>query len=282
MERVEREGYGGVASDSQGLLLCKRGHALSRGRGSFMTWAARLGAAVIAAGALSRRRHHLSRSDDNDRSANETETIAFTAVRSGQLTASVVARGDVVAQDPVAIGPPSSTPDGAVITLVPTPGAQVNDGDVLFEANDRPVFAIGGPIGLYRDLGFGNAGEDVLRFQQTLIRLGLFRSRANGTYGTSTAAAVDRLYRSRGYEPPMPPPEISEQIRVLEGQRAELTRSDDLAASNDPATIHDMLVDLDRQIRDARTRLRNTDATGRIRRTCISAGDGDLRRTFPW
>lgn len=203
-----------------------------------------------------------SRRGNQDNSKQRSTANAFTSVRSGTLTSNVVARGDIVAQDPVSITAPTGASGGAVLTLLPSPGDSVADGTVLYEANDRPVFALADPIPLYRDLTVGDSGDDVRRLQASLIRIGLLRGRADGVYSRSTAAAIDRLYKSRGYSPPPSPPELDEQLQTLVRQRDELVASSHKNSSPDTSSPDTSSPDnsaaiakLDQQIADTRARI---------------------------
>lgn len=143
-------------------------------------------------------------------------------MRSGRLTSEVVARGDVVAQDPVAVAASTGAAEGAVLTLLPSIGAPIGNGDVLYEANDRPVLAYADPIPLYRDLAVGDTGDDVARLQRWLIGLGVLGGDADGTYSRATGAALGTAYRARGYEPPPPSPTLVAELHDLEQQRAAI------------------------------------------------------------
>ena len=95
----------------------------------------------------------------------------------------------------------------AVVTRAPlSAGATVEEGERLVEVSGRPVFALGGAIPMYRDLGPGSEGEDVAQLQAALERLGFPTGDRRGRFGPGTAEAVRRFYRSRDYEPVAAPP----------------------------------------------------------------------------
>jgi hypothetical protein len=117
------------------------------------------------------------------------------------LSATVIQRGDVVAEVSVLVGAPVSVEAPAVVTKAPpTVGDQVAEGDVVVEVSGRPVFAIEGAAPMYRSLRPGMSGNDVGQLQAALARLG-YEPDADGVFGEATKAAVDAWYRDAGYEP---------------------------------------------------------------------------------
>ena len=70
--------------------------------------------------------------------------------------------------------------------------------------NGRPVFALRGPVPMYRALGPGTSGDDVKQLQKALRRLGFDPGSISGTYGQGTATAVTDWYRNKGYEAQQP------------------------------------------------------------------------------
>lgn len=74
-------------------------------------------------------------------------------------------------------------------------GATLESGAVPFLIDDRPVVALHTRSPLWRDLGPGSRGDDVLALQKELARLG-YRVSPDGAYGRETAAAVRALWNS--------------------------------------------------------------------------------------
>lgn len=175
------------------------------------------------------------------------EQMVFVPVEAGRLTARVVTRGSVISRDPTAVLVAPSSPDrDPVLTMVPSVGASVTEGDVLYELAGRPVFALQGAIPAYRDVGPGDAGDDVEGLQAALERLGLYAGPLDGDYGQATASALEKLYTTRGYEPTQPPPELLEELEALLQQRADLA---DVALAGDIVPGPDSaFAELDRQI----------------------------------
>ncbi|MFJ8842831.1 peptidoglycan-binding protein [Streptomyces cyaneofuscatus] len=90
----------------------------------------------------------------------------------------------------------------AVVTELPVKtGDTVNVGDVVAEVSGRPVLVLPGRFPAYRDLRLGDKGPDVRQLQRALN--GRYGVAVTGTYGTSTATAVKRLYEDSGYEAPV-------------------------------------------------------------------------------
>lgn len=80
-------------------------------------------------------------------------------------------------------------------------GAPVAEGAAAIEVSGRPLLALAGPVPMYRDIHVGDRGRDVLQLQAALSRLGMAPGAATGVATAQTAAAMARLYRTRGYEP---------------------------------------------------------------------------------
>jgi multidrug efflux pump subunit AcrA (membrane-fusion protein) len=122
------------------------------------------------------------------------------------LQSQVVTRGDTAFDGAVDVRIETGgleTP--AVVTgRVPEVGATVAEGDVLLEVAGRPVITLTGGLPTYRTLRPGSTGPDVTQLEEALARLGLRPGAVDGTYDSSTAGAVTRLYNRAGYEPPIP------------------------------------------------------------------------------
>jgi multidrug efflux pump subunit AcrA (membrane-fusion protein) len=149
-------------------------------------------------------------------------TLITAQVVRGEISKTVIARGDVVPSEQVTIAagggwlrhsevaspavgavvPPAANGGAAVLTgSFVEVGDEVAEGQVIVEVSERPVFALQGDAPLTRDLRPGATGGDVLRLQEALARLGLFGGRLTGVFGAATQEAVVALYGQSGYEP---------------------------------------------------------------------------------
>lgn len=158
------------------------------------------------------------------------------------LSTDIVTRGTGRFGSPqtVSIAPSALKANAGVITTVPMPGTQLNEGNIVMSASGRPVFVIEGTVPSYRDLGQGAAGDDVRQVEAALQRMGFDPGPADGTYDERTAAAVGAWYRSSGWKPFEATADQLAAIRALE---RELTKADnDLLAAD--GTISSAQADL--------------------------------------
>ncbi|MET7968723.1 peptidoglycan-binding domain-containing protein [Micromonospora sp. NPDC005305] len=90
-----------------------------------------------------------------------------------------------------------------VVTSVPLKANDtVRAGSVVLEVQGRPVIALPGRFRAYRTIRDADTGPDVEQLQVALRSLGYRSADRKGTYGPGTQAALGRLYRSVGWEPP--------------------------------------------------------------------------------
>ncbi len=120
-----------------------------------------------------------------------------------ELASTVVSRGDVRLEGSVDVEIDASVAREAggvaVVTAVTVgEGEVVDEGDVLIEVAERPVFALVGELPMFRNLGPGSQGDDVTQLQEALARLG-FDVVVDGTFGESTERAIEQLYLEAGY-----------------------------------------------------------------------------------
>ena len=129
------------------------------------------------------------------------------------LSESVVTRGTFAAGHswsftPTSVAATAGNPGGNAGGLVVTgqfaqAGQQVHSGQVIAEVSDRPIFVLAGPYPLWRDLGPGESGRDVMELQAALARLGFGSgSDSYGDFGPGTEAGVAAFYAALGYPPP--------------------------------------------------------------------------------
>ena len=86
---------------------------------------------------------------------------------------------------------------GTVSESLCKPGRTVESGTRILSVDGRPVIALHTDTPLYREIGTGATGSDVLALQQELARLG-YNAEGNGTYGWRTADGVRQLFSRAG------------------------------------------------------------------------------------
>lgn len=85
---------------------------------------------------------------------------------------------------------------GTVTSVDVAAGAIVEQGDVLYSVDLRPVIAAVGAVPSFRTLAIGAEGADVTQLQQLLSDLGHFRSAHDGKFTRATESAVKTWQRS--------------------------------------------------------------------------------------
>lgn len=86
---------------------------------------------------------------------------------------------------------------GTVTALSCAPGTPVVSGSSPVTVDDRPLVALATRVPLWRDLGTGATGTDVVALQDELNRLG-YAAGSDGRFGRATRAAVAALLESVG------------------------------------------------------------------------------------
>ncbi|WP_017932766.1 peptidoglycan-binding protein [Nocardioides sp. Iso805N] len=128
-------------------------------------------------------------------------TVLTAPVTRQRVTRSVTFDATVTRRRVTQVPAPSVDAQSAVVTRLPArTGTRIRSGDLIAEISGRPVFVLPGVLPSYRTLTPGSRGPDVRQLQQGLAAAG-YGVTVDGAYGAATAAAVDRLYRSHGYEP---------------------------------------------------------------------------------
>lgn len=132
-------------------------------------------------------------------------SVLTAPVQQRVLASTIVVRGSVYAAQEYRVTPP--VPDGsqqAVITSEPiAAGSPIAAGAVVVEVSGRPLIALPGRFPAYRDLHSGETGPDVAQIQQALHGLGFSTGRdADGTLGSATESAIEKLYDKLGYALP--------------------------------------------------------------------------------
>ncbi|MEM9134952.1 MAG: peptidoglycan-binding protein [Actinomycetota bacterium] len=160
------------------------------------------------------------------------------------LSQDVVIRGTITPSDETSLSATSTTGSGVVTGLPKEPGAGITEGDVLVEIAGRPVIALEGALPAFRNLIPGLEGPEVSQLEEALVRLGYDPGTVDDTYTTDTAAAVESLYRDRGYAAPESDPG---DVGALDGAQAGVDGSQDaltaarntLDEANTPVTANE-------------------------------------------
>jgi multidrug efflux pump subunit AcrA (membrane-fusion protein) len=161
-----------------------------------------LGAVVAAAaGGWMAGRRIVSPAEAASRARPPEPSLITVEVERRTLSADVIARGDIVFDDPVTVTLSGTlgAEGGAVVTGIPEEGAELAEGALLIEVSERPVFVLQGVIPSYRDLRPGAQGVDVLQIEQALARLGHLDEAPDETWTSATGAAVQAMYDQAGY-----------------------------------------------------------------------------------
>ncbi len=125
-----------------------------------------------------------------------------------ELSSRVVVRGTVQSNEETPIRISGAADGSPIVTRMPKErGDELDEGEVAIEITGRPVIVLQGQLPVYRSMGPSMEGPDVEQLEESLLRLGFDPGEVDGIYTSSTAAAVDGLYRSLGYKPSGPSPE---------------------------------------------------------------------------
>ncbi|MDO4821131.1 MAG: hypothetical protein Q4A03_03705 [Rothia sp. (in: high G+C Gram-positive bacteria)] len=93
---------------------------------------------------------------------------------------------------PLTITPPA---DAVLVYSIKHPGDQVAPGDLIGIVGGEGIYALEGPLPLYRSLTLGDTGHDVQELQRAIAAVG-YRTNTDGTVTDTTLAAVSALLRS--------------------------------------------------------------------------------------
>lgn len=159
------------------------------------------------------------------------------------LTSDVVARGTARYGIPKTVALVPSTLKGtvAIITTLPQRGEQLQEGDLLLTASERPVFLLQGEMPVYRDLVIGTTGTDVQQLEAALQRLGYTPGALDGTFDEATADAVTAWYQANGWSPAPPAP--SSFLEIARLTAAIHTAQNELATVKDAAALAPLLLE---------------------------------------
>jgi peptidoglycan hydrolase-like protein with peptidoglycan-binding domain len=143
------------------------------------------------------------------------------------LSSDIVTRGTARFGLPqsISIAPSALKVGAGLIATLPVRNTQFKEGDVMLSASGRPVFVLQGKIPTYRDLVPGISGDDVLQLEQAVKRLGFDPGPLDGSFDEQTSRAVTEWYKSTGWEPFGPTPDLLARIRTLEQDVADATKT---------------------------------------------------------
>lgn len=142
--------------------------------------------------------------------------VSNRVVDSRQSYAGVVAAGTEVKVVVPSVTSPS------VVTRAPLKtGAAYTPGHLLGVVSGVPFYGLSGPLPLYRDLTFGDRGDDVTYLQRSLARAG-FAVPVTGIVGYSTFAAVRALFARDGFNLTNPIP-YAQLVAVAPGSSIVLS-----------------------------------------------------------
>lgn len=89
--------------------------------------------------------------------------------------------------------------DGGILSWLPSLGATVRRGQPLFAVSGQPAILLYGALPAWRTFGPGmTPGPDVRQLQRNLAALGFAPGPADGQFGWSTEAAIDRWQQASG------------------------------------------------------------------------------------
>ncbi len=155
------------------------------------------------------------------------------------LAEAVTTRGNVVGSGSVDVMQRSAPESGQAIvaTLPVAVGDEVANGELLVVVSGRPTFAVMLEMPLSRRIVPGTTGDDVGAIQASLSDLGYQITDPDGTFSTSTQAALEAFYRERGFVAPTVGGEDGaaavEALRVeVENARARLAEAEVAVAAD--------------------------------------------------
>lgn len=148
-------------------------------------------------------------------------------VESRVLSSDVVTRGTVRfgLPQPISIAPSTVKGGAGLISSLPRPNAQFNEGDVIMSASGRPVLVLRGAAPAFRDMLPGTSGSDVLQLEEALARLGFDPGPVDGNYDQKTSLAVERMYQKAGWDAFGPTREQRAAVATLERDWSDAARS---------------------------------------------------------
>ncbi|PPF20849.1 peptidoglycan-binding protein [Rathayibacter sp. AY1A7] len=120
---------------------------------------------------------------------------AFTTVSVGPgEVGSSLNLNTVAAWQPTTIG--ANQAAGIVTSVAVSAGTEVEQGDVLYTVDQRPVVIAQGEVPAFRPIGEGAEGTDVMQLQVLLKGLGFYNGTADGVARGATAQAIRAWQKS--------------------------------------------------------------------------------------
>src|SRR5262245_1192792 len=175
--------------------------------------------AVCAGGAEVAGEHIISPAEAAARTEPPPASPILVPIEKRVLSSQVITRGTARFGTPlpIALAPsPLKANAASLLTTVPKPNTQFNEGDVICTTSGRPVLILRGETPAYRDMARGASGADVKQLKAALKRMGFEPGPADGPFDEQTSKAVAKWYTSKGFEPFGPTVEQLANLRVLE------------------------------------------------------------------
>ena len=189
---------------------------------------------IVAIGVVIARDNPFADGNATSRDSGTRTSGSLATVRRGTLSQQVDANGTLGY-----VGQPDGSPYAVVnqargaLTELPSAGAVINCGDVLYRAANNPVVLLCGATPAYRSLSEGDAGPDVTELKRALVSLGYATDSeldlSSNYFGADTAYALEKLQDKLGE---------SETGSLTLGQAVFLPRS--LRVTNTTATLGTM------------------------------------------
>src|SRR5262245_1323854 len=177
-----------------------------------------------------------------------TPSLVTVPVERRELTSDIVLSGEVAYNEPLTVTLAGAvgleTGESAVVTELREIGTEIQEGDVLVEVTNRPVFVLQGDLPMYRRMVIGTEGPDVGQLEQALVRLGYDVGTADTVFDAATATAVEQLYTDNSFTAEGPSTE----------QRTELA-----AAREAVTTAEQGVTDAQKALTDAQRPLRESE-----------------------
>ncbi|MEZ4862303.1 MAG: peptidoglycan-binding protein [Caldilineaceae bacterium] len=206
-----------------------------------------------------------SPAEEAARTAPPTPSLITHPVEERTLETVIVTRGSARFGLPqtISIVPSLLKADAGVITTLPAPNTQINEGDQLLTASGRPVFVLQGTTPTFRDLRPGVSGDDVRQLEAALQRLGFDPGLVDGRYDQQTSTAVGNWYTAKGWEPFGPTAEQLAEIRTL---AQELSRAiGEKEAATDNASTAPLAIEAARANADSANKVADAEVAAKLK-----------------
>lgn len=143
--------------------------------------------------------------------------------------------------------------NGTVTSVNLVPGEEVSAGRIIYSLDLRPVVVAEGDVPMFRDLGFGDSGDDVAQIQALLERLGYYDGAIDADFGATTGAAVKQWQQTLGLKQTgvvlksdvLFAPSLPARMSLAEGMVVGATVGDGQASLYAIADVPDFRISLD-------------------------------------